>query len=123
VSPNGGNINLATSNSSATLSGSSTSSNYKGLLIFVDHSQTGTPTFSFGGGGALSLTGTIYATSSSNVSSTRYQSVTLQGNSGSATLLKGEIITDVLALGGGGAITMQLDPNLQLPVNQIALVK
>jgi len=77
----------------------------------------------------MSLIGTVYATNDispnnpSNTTLTTYQTVQLQGNSGSSTLIQGEIITDVLVMGGGGSITMELSPNYVLPIDEVALVK
>ena len=131
LSNNGGVINV-TSNSSSTLAGSDATSAYKSMLFFVARNapaHTGTSSHSFGGGGELNLIGTIYATnctpqmntciSGTNMTSSLYQQIKLQGGSGNGTLLRGEIITSVLTLGGNGGITMQLDPNLRLPINQV----
>jgi len=52
-----------------------------------------------------------------------YQSLSLQGNSGSETQLVGQIIVDALSLGGGVGIRMTLDANRTLAVRQVALVK
>lgn len=135
VSRNGGSVKVA-SNSSSTMLGSDGSSPYKSMLFFVARdapAHTGTSAHSFGGGGALNLIGTIYATnctpqmntcrSGVNMTTTLYQEIDMRGNSGSGTTVRGEIIASVLTMNGGGNITMQLDPNLRLPINQVALVK
>ena len=70
----------------------------------------------------MSLTGTIYITNT-NMTSTNYQKLQVQGNAGSSTFVKGEIITSTLLMGGGGTIVMQLDPNSVVSVDQVALVK
>jgi hypothetical protein len=115
LSKNASTISVG-ANASAQLVGSSASSNYKGILFFVDRTSP-LRSHSLGGGGALSLQGTIYATNAAWT-----QAITLQGHSGSATTIKGDIITDVLGMGGSSGITMQLDKNYVLPVNQVALV-
>jgi len=117
------------SNGSATLVGSDNTSDYKGILLFQDrnapaHITKNTDDHIIGGGGGLSLTGTIYINNSlSVVTSSHYQLVQLQGGGGSGTILKGEIIVNELLLGGGGTITMNLNPAAVAPVHQIALVQ
>jgi hypothetical protein len=49
--------------------------------------------------------------------------VNLQGNSGGATKVQGEIITDVLSLGGTSGITMSLISTPTFAVRQVALVQ
>jgi hypothetical protein len=119
------------SNGSASLVGSDNTSVYKGILLFQDrsapaHIQKNTDDHIIGGGGALSLTGTIYINNSLATmiaDATHYQLVQLQGGGGSGTLLKGEIIVNELLLGGSGTITMNLNPAAVAPVHQIALVQ
>jgi hypothetical protein len=117
------------SNGGATLVGSDNTSDYKGILLFQDrnapaHITKNTDDHIIGGGGALSLTGTIYINNSLSVmTSSHYQLVQLQGGGGSGTLLKGEIIVNELLLGGSGTITMNLNPAAITPVHQIALVQ
>ncbi|MGI8959730.1 MAG: pilus assembly protein TadG-related protein [Bryobacteraceae bacterium] len=116
------------SNGSATLVGSPSGSAYKGILLFQDrsapaHITKNTDDHKIGGGGALSLTGTIYINNSLAVTTaTRYQLVQMQGNGGSGTLIQGEIITNELLLGGSGTIRMNLNPAALTPVRQVALV-
>ncbi len=113
-------------NGGATLLGSNDSGTYKGILFFEAHTaaaHTGVSgSHKLGGGGNLSLTGTIYLTDTTQTSST-YQELVLRGNSGNTTDIIGEIIVDVLNLGGSGQIRMFLNPNYVLPVDQVALVK
>lgn len=122
-----GAVNIG-ANSNATLVGADNSSSYKGILFFVDRAAP-KQTHSFGGTSAISLIGTIYATNdispnnSANTDLTTYQTIQLQGGAGSTTLIQGEIITDVLQMGGGGSIQMNLNPNYQLPISEVALVK
>ena len=108
------------SNSSAFLLGSSSSSDFKGILFFVDRNSPAR-THSLGGGGAMTLQGTIYATNTTMTASV-YQTISLGGGSGSGTLIQGEIIASVLQLSGNGSITMQLDPSATFDVNRVALV-
>ncbi len=107
-----GTVNIG-ANATASMTGSSTSSVWEGLLFYEDRGSSNIGA-SLGGGGSMSLTGTIYLPT---------QTLSLQGGSGSGTLLQGEIVVDKLSLGGNGSITMDLNPNLKLPVIRIALVK
>jgi Flp pilus assembly protein TadG len=99
-------------------------STYKGILFFQNR-NTVAQGHTLGGGGAMTLQGTIYLTNTIDIMSTtssQYQSLTLQGGSGSGTLIQGEIIVGSLGLGGNGSITMNLNANKILLVSQIALV-
>jgi len=121
----GGIVDIG-SNSSAWLKGSDRSSvaTYKGLLFFGNRSlpaATGSSSHNFGGGGALSLEGTIYFTNTT-MTATQYQNVRMRGHAGSATFIKGDIVVSSLDLGGGASIQMQLDPLGVLTIPQVALV-
>jgi hypothetical protein len=126
---NTGTFNVG-ANGSATLVGSALDSPYKGILFFESHTappNTGLPSshtsaHRIGGGGALSLTGTIYITNTT-MTATAYQAVQIWGNGGNTTTITGEIIVSELELGGTGEIHMFLDPNLFYPVTQLALVQ
>ncbi|HEY1213026.1 MAG TPA: hypothetical protein VGE93_05280, partial [Bryobacteraceae bacterium] len=79
-----------------------------------------------GGGGAMTLVGTIYLTNTRATmlgNAAQFQQLNLQGGSGSGTLVQGEIIVGALQLGGNGAITMNLNSNAILNVNEVALVQ
>jgi hypothetical protein len=116
------------SNGNATLVGSPSGSAYKGILLFQDrnapaHITKNTDDHIIGGGGTLSLTGTIYIHNSLGVTTgTRYQLLQLQGGGGSGTLIQGEIIANELLLGGSGTIRMNLNPAAITAVRQVALV-
>jgi hypothetical protein len=122
-----GPINIG-SNGSVNLLGSPASSIYKNILFFEDRSSpanTGSKAHQIGGGGALSLQGTIYLTNTlpiMNGDATHYQELDLQGNPASGTLIQGEIIVGALGLGGTGGITMNLNPAAVLKVSEVALV-
>jgi hypothetical protein len=107
-------------NGAVFLKGSDQGSTYKGLLFFGNRSMPAT-THKFGGGGAMTLEGTIYLTNTT-MTSTTFQTVLLRGSSGSSTLIKGQIIVSAIDLGGTGDIIMQLNPDLLLTVPQVALV-
>ena len=109
------------SNSAATLVGSPGNSSYKGILFFQNRTAAAA-SHSFGGGGALTLQGTIYI-NNSNPTATAYQSVTLSGHSGNDTLIQGEIITNKLTLSGSASIRMNLISTPIFSVRQVALVK
>ena len=120
---NAGAFNLG-ANGSIFLTGSPTSSIYKGILLFQDHASQA-QSHSLGGGGALQLIGTIYMTNTKSTmlaTPSKYQSVSLSGNSGSSTTIQGEIIVDSLTLGGTGGVTMNLS-STSYPISQVALVQ
>jgi len=96
---------------------------YKGILFFEDRAADA-QTHTLGGGGQMTLTGTIYLTNTlaTMAVAAHFQGLTLQGGSGSGTLVQGEIIVGTLAMGGNGGITMDLNPNATLIIQQVALV-
>jgi hypothetical protein len=118
------------SNGSVDLIGSPAGSIYKNILFFEDHAAGANTTpnhnpHSMGGGGAMTLKGTIYLTNTLATmtgDSTHYQELDLQGGPGSSTLVQGEIIVGALSLGGNGSITMNLNSTTTLTITQVALV-
>jgi Flp pilus assembly protein TadG len=103
-----------------------TNPTYEGIIFWED--RTLNPdvvvTHTFGGGGQITITGTIYANMlSSNVTYNNYQEISLSGNSGSTTTLVGEIVTNVLFLTGGGKINMQLSTTDVRDVRAVAFVQ
>jgi Putative Flp pilus-assembly TadE/G-like len=93
--------------STADLVGSPAASAYEGILFFENGASQ---THSIGGGGgSLSLTGTIYLPN---------QGLNLQG----VVTIRGELITGVLNLGGSSGITVNL-PASTYPARQVALVQ
>lgn len=116
-------VNLG-ANGTISLVGSPGTSIYKGMLFFEDRNAPAL-SHTLGGGGAMSLVGTIYLTNplaTMAADASHYQELNLQGGSGSGTLVQGEIIVGTLHLGGNGNITMNLNPNATLVVSQVALV-
>jgi hypothetical protein len=113
--PSGGNC----------LIGSPSSSGYVGILFFQNHATATLLHHSLSGGGGLSLTGTIYLshTAVGIANDGTYQSLSLQGNSGGTTKVQGEIVVDVLSLGGTSGVTMNLISTPIFSVRQVALVK
>ncbi|WP_035359038.1 pilus assembly protein TadG-related protein [Edaphobacter aggregans] len=115
-------------NGSINLIGSPSSSAYQGILFFQDRASdahTGNQAHKLGGGGDLTLIGTLYLTNTRATmlgDTNHYQEVQLQGNPGSATNITGEIIVDVLGLGGNAGITMTLSPVPSVFISQVALV-
>ena len=99
------------------LGGGSTTPNVRGILMFDDRANGdnhGQP--SMQGGGGLLLVGTLYFHNCPNSTTTGCDDTNdykaflqFQGNSGSGTFLLGNITTDELITGGGGAVAMQLD--------------
>lgn len=116
---NAGPFNLS-ANGTINLVGSPTSSVYKGILFFQDRNSAA-QSHTLGGGGQMTLQGTIYL-NNTTMTATKYQSLSLQGGPGSGTLIQGEIIVGTLALGGNGGITMNLDSTASYTVTQVALV-
>jgi Flp pilus assembly protein TadG len=119
---NSGSINLS-ANGIVNLVGSPSGSAYKGMLFFEDRAADA-QTHTLGGGGQMTLVGTIYLTNTLAMmaTATHYQGLTLNGGSGSGTLIQGEIIVGTLTMQGNGGITMDLNPNASLVVMQVALV-
>jgi Flp pilus assembly protein TadG len=130
-------------NGNAYLVGPPNDSVYKGIVLFQDrdpsagpHNSTpGSKPHRLGGGGAMTLIGTVYATRwetcpGSNPScsrmlpgTTNYQAVDIRGTAGNTTQIVGMIITSVLQMGGGGIIKMTLDPSYRLNIIHCALVQ
>jgi hypothetical protein len=120
------------SNGNVDLIGSPLASPYKNILFFEDHAAAANTSnqhpknpHKMGGGGNLSLKGTIYLTNTlltMQGNADTYQELDLQGNPGSATTIQGEIIVGALSLGGNGGITMNLNSSSTLLVRQVALV-
>jgi hypothetical protein len=132
-----GSFNVG-SNGNASLTGTLITDTYKGILFFenhtagVDASKIKNPTLNkftphqLGGGGNLSLIGTIYLTNTRATmlaSPNQYQELDLSGNSGNSTFIQGEIIVDSLQMGGGGTIQMNLNALKSFTINQVALVQ
>lgn len=125
-----GPINIG-ANGSSYLIGSPATSIYKNILFFEDRSAPAnvSPPIknanSLGGGGAMTLIGTLYFTNTKATmlaTPSHYQELDISGNAGSGTLIQGEIIADVLSLGGTGGIQMDLNPFASLIISQVALV-
>jgi len=111
-------------NGSISLVGSPSGSAYQGILFFQDRASNA-QAHSLGGGGDLTLVGTLYMTNTRTTmlgDATHYQEVDLQGNPGSATRIDGEIIVDVLGLGGNAGITMNLSSTASLIISEVAMV-
>ena len=120
-----GSVSLAGSGCSAITLLCDVNNIYKSVLTFENHSAPSI-THKFGGGGALTLIGTIYITNTKAgmlASPAIYQTVLLRGNPGSGTLIQGEIIASTLDIGGNAGITMNLSPLPTFVVRQVALVK
>jgi Flp pilus assembly protein TadG len=118
-----GSINLG-ANGNVALVGAPANSQYLGMLMFEDRNAAA-QTHSLGGGGAMTLQGTIYLTNTRATmlaNAAQYQALQLQGGSGSGTLIEGEIIVGTLSMGGNGAIQMNLNNNA-LDIQEVALVE
>jgi hypothetical protein len=105
--------------------GSPPSGTYEGILFFQSRATATTLQHSLSGGGGLTIEGTLYLThtAAAIASDGTYQSFTLQGNSGGTTKVQGEIIADVLSLGGNSGVTMNLISTATFLVRQVALVQ
>lgn len=88
----------------------------RGLLMFMDHSDTASPQLQ--GSGTLAYTGTLYFHSSTFA--TIFQ---IPGGTTSGTLIWGNVVTDQMQLTGSGALTMALNPSASTPVLKVSLVK
>lgn len=121
----GGGSFKAGSNGNVSLVGSdSTSTAFEGILFWQDRTLTSAVTHTFGGGGNMTLTGTIYANMSvANVTYQVYDQVNLSGNSGNTTNIIGQVITNALSLGGSGQIHMTLSTAQLQNVRVVALVQ
>jgi len=110
-------------NATATLTGSDSNSSYKGLFFFQDRTAA-TQTHTLGGGGDISLTGTIYmhntvATMAADAS--HYQTLSLGGNS--SILINGIIVVNALTMQGTPAVTFNLAGAPTLAIRQISIVR
>jgi len=120
---NAGAFNLG-ANGSINLAGSPTSSAYQGILFFQDRNSAA-QSHSLGGGGALSLVGTLYMTNTIGTMTTtpsQYQSLSFSGHGGSTTTITGEVIVGALSLKGSSGITMNLNAASNYTIRQVALV-
>jgi hypothetical protein len=109
----------------------------RGILFFQDRSAQGVQSAG-GGGGTYAMAGTFYFHSCSaaaiaganglsctvpTATPPAYYSdtLTITGNSGGSAYILGQIITDNLALGGGGSIYMDLNPTTAQNIYKAAL--
>jgi len=96
-----------------------TAGSVRGLLFFADHANSdikGQP--SMQGGGGLVISGNMY------FHSTGYNAFfNLQGNSGGAAYVLGNITTDELILAGNGNISMLLNPNAVYNILKASLLQ
>jgi hypothetical protein len=97
--------------------GNATGTN-RGILFFIDRSISSAGA-SWGGGGAFVLAGSIYSHNTTNSNDT----FTLGGNSGSTSLVIGNIVVDQLGMQGTPNISMQLDPNATYPILKVQLLQ
>ena len=106
--------------------------NYRGILLFQDRRlSTGG---GWGGGGGFLLAGSMYfhqctvggtSDTGQNCDYTTpafNSNFALAGNSGSASYVLGEIITDTLSMGGTPTINMVLNPNATLSTLKVSLL-
>jgi hypothetical protein len=121
---NTGNGTLAiTANATATLTGADNNSTYKGLLFFQDRTATAR-THTLGGGGAITLTGTIYlhntvATMAADAS--HYQTLSMGGNS--SITINGLIVVNALSMSGTPDVRFNLAGSPTLAIRQISIVR
>jgi hypothetical protein len=104
---------------------------YRGMLFFQDRSATSVNP-GWGGGGQFLLAGTMYfhscnsdgsGTAPCGLASAYSDTFNLSGNSGSGTYVLGEIVTDILQLGGTSGINMTLNPNASFSVLKVELLQ
>jgi Flp pilus assembly protein TadG len=91
---------------------------YRGILFYVDHSISAAQA-GWGGGGGFILAGATYVhnTASSN------DNFSMQGNSGSTSLVIGNMVVDTLTMKGTPNILMQLNPNASFPILKVELLQ
>jgi hypothetical protein len=88
----------------------------RGLLMFMDHSDTASPQLQ--GSGTLAYTGTLYFHSSNYA--TVFQ---IPGGTTNGTLIWGNVVTDQMQLTGSGALTMALNPAATTPTIKVSLLQ
>ena len=88
----------------------------RGLLMFMDHSDTASPQLQ--GSGTLAYSGTLYFHSSNYA--TIFQ---IPGGTTNGTLIWGNVITDQMQITGSGALTMALNPAATTPIIKVSLLQ
>ncbi|MGA2905153.1 MAG: pilus assembly protein TadG-related protein [Candidatus Korobacteraceae bacterium] len=88
----------------------------RGLLMFMDHADTGSPQLQ--GSGTLAYTGTLYFHSTSYA--TIFQ---IPGGTTTGTLIWGNVVTDQMQLTGSGALMMALNPSATTPILKVGLLQ
>ncbi len=88
----------------------------RGLLMFMDHSDTASPQLQ--GSGTLAYSGTLYFHSSNYA--TIFQ---IPGGTTNGTLIWGNVITDQMQIMGSGALTMALNPAASTPIIKVSLLQ
>jgi len=119
----GGGIFDIGANANANLVGADNNSFYQGILFFQDRNGAAR-THNLGGGGSITLTGTLYMTNSLTVMQnqpTQYQTLNLGGNAG--ILINGSIVVGALAMAGTSFVTFNLAGGPILTTRRAALVK
>lgn len=101
---------------------------YWGVVLMADRTTNFAQNHSLGGGGGLTVAGTLYFTSSLQAGkadlagSNAFQTLSLGGNSGNTSIV-GQILVDALDMSGNSEIRMTLNPNAILPIRKLALVR
>lgn len=119
--PSGGNCFIGANGgvlTAAACSAGTAGNSYYGTLFYESHTTAASLSHTLSGGGGLSIVGTVYLKTEPSY----FQSLSLQGTSGSTTKVQGEIIVDDLGVGGNAGITMNLSNLPCFNVRQIALV-
>ena len=119
----GGGIFDIGANANANLVGADNNSSYQGILFFQDRSGAAR-THNLGGGGSITLTGTLYMTNSLTVMQnqpTQYQTLNLGGNAG--ILINGSIVVGALAMAGTSYVTFDLSGTPSLITRRAGLVR
>ncbi len=92
----------------------------RGILFFVDHSICNAAA-GWGGGGKFIMAGAFYVHNTGAASCG--DSFSMGGNSGSGSLIIGNMIVDTLSMSGTPAITMELNPNSSYPILEVELLE
>jgi len=110
-------------NSNASLVGADNASFYEGILFFEDRNAVA-QTHNLGGGGAITLTGTLYMTNWLTVMQnqpSQYQTLNLGGNAG--IQINGSIVVGALSMAGTSYVTFNLAGTPFLTTRRAGLVR
>jgi hypothetical protein len=118
VAPTQGNMLMAPCDTSQY--GDPSGAGNRGILFFVDNSICNAGA-GWGGGGKFIMAGAFYVHNTGAASCG--DSFSLGGNSGSGSLIIGNMIVDTLSMSGTPGVTMELNPNSSYPILEVQLLQ